>query len=81
VIPPGEMERLFQPFQQFGSERIRHTGGPGLGLAIVRGIASAHRAALTARARPDGGLGIDVSFPASAAVRPDGLMAGSPPAR
>jgi signal transduction histidine kinase len=63
VIPPGEVERVFQPFQQLGSERIRHTDGHGLGLAIVRAIASAHRATLTPRARPEGGLTIEVNFP------------------
>jgi signal transduction histidine kinase len=47
VIPPGEVERLFQPFQQLGNERIRHTDGHGLGLAIVRAIADAHGATLT----------------------------------
>jgi signal transduction histidine kinase len=63
VIPPGEVERLFQPFQQLGSQRIRHTDGHGLGLAIVRAIASAHSATLTPRARPEGGLDIEVRFP------------------
>jgi signal transduction histidine kinase len=63
VIPPGEVERLFQPFQQLGSQRIRHTNGHGLGLAIVRAIASAHGATLIPRARPEGGLDIEVSFP------------------
>jgi signal transduction histidine kinase len=65
VILPDEIERLSQPFQQLGSERIRHAGGHGLGLAIVRAIASAHGAALIPRARPEGGLDIEVSFPAS----------------
>ena len=37
--------------------------GHGLGLAIVRAIADAHGAALTARARPGGGLDIEVTFP------------------
>jgi signal transduction histidine kinase len=63
VIPPGEVERLFQPFQQLGSQRIRHADGHGLGLAIVRAIASAHGATLIPRARPEGGLDIEVSFP------------------
>jgi signal transduction histidine kinase len=63
VVPPGEVERLFQPFQQLGGERIRHTDGHGLGLAIVHAIASAHGATLIPRARPEGGLDIDVSFP------------------
>ena len=63
LIPPDKLSRLFQPFQQLGSERIRHTDGHGLGLAIVHAIASAHSAALSARARPDGGLDIEVGFP------------------
>jgi signal transduction histidine kinase len=63
VIPPNELERLFQPFQQFGIQRIQHTDGHGLGLAIVRAIASAHGATLIPHARPQGGLDIEVSFP------------------
>ena len=47
VIAPDEADRLFQPFQHPGTERIRHTGGHGLGLAIVRAIASAHSAAVS----------------------------------
>src|SRR3984957_5891711 len=32
VIPPGELDRLFQPFQRLGDERVRHQGdGHGLG--------------------------------------------------
>jgi signal transduction histidine kinase len=62
VIPPGEVDRLFQPFQQLTGERTRTGGGHGLGLAIVAAIASAHGAPLTARARPEGGLAITVSF-------------------
>jgi len=54
---------LFQPFRQLGTERIRHGGGHGLGLAIVRAIADAHGAALTASPRPQGGLEIEVIFP------------------
>ena len=38
--------------------------GVGLGLAIVQAIADAHDATVTAQARPGGGLGIDVAFPA-----------------
>ena len=62
-VSAGEVDRLFQPFQRLGSERIRHAGGRGLGLAIVRAIADAHGATLTARARPEGGLDVEVSFP------------------
>ncbi len=63
VVPPGEVERLSQPFQQLGSERLRRGDGHGLGLAIVSAIARAHNASLAARARPGGGLDLEVSFP------------------
>jgi len=63
VIPPGEVDRIIEPFQRLGTERVRHGSGHGLGLAIVRAIAGVHGAALTVTARPDGGLAIDVSFP------------------
>jgi signal transduction histidine kinase len=64
LIPPDEVERLFQPFQQLGGQRVQHGDGHGLGLAIVRAIANAHGATLNPRARPEGGLDIEVSFPA-----------------
>ena len=44
-------------------DRIRHTGGHGLGLAIVQAIARAHGATLPPCARPEGGLDIEVTFP------------------
>jgi signal transduction histidine kinase len=73
VIPAAEIDRLFQPFQQLGADRVGRgghgdndrdggDGGHGLGLAIVRAIAVAHGAALSARARPGGGLAIEVGF-------------------
>jgi signal transduction histidine kinase len=63
VIAPELLGRLFQPFGRADGERIRHTGGHGLGLAIVQAIARAHGATLTPRARPEGGLDIEVTFP------------------
>ena len=61
-VSAGEVDRLFQPFQRLGSERTGHDGGHGLGLAIVRAIADAHGADLTATARPGGGLDVEVRF-------------------
>jgi signal transduction histidine kinase len=63
VVPPAEVQRLFQPFQRLGGARTQHKGGHGLGLSIVQAIATTHQAELTTRARPQGGLTIDVSFP------------------
>ena len=62
-IPPAEVSRLFQPFQRLGAERAHQPEGHGLGLAIVRAIADAHGAAVTASARDDGGLEVAVTFP------------------
>jgi signal transduction histidine kinase len=63
LIPPDAVEYLFQPFRQLGIQRIRHGDGHGLGLAIVRAIADAHHATITASPRPQGGLDIEVIFP------------------
>jgi signal transduction histidine kinase len=64
VIPAGELIRLFQPFQRLSSHEREGAGGVGLGLAIVRAIADAHDATLTAHAPTGGGLVIDAGFPA-----------------
>jgi len=76
VIPPAEVDRLFQPFQRLGPRPARPDGhGHGLGLSIVRAIASAHAATITARPRPGGGLAIDVTFPGHPVPAP--LLASS----
>jgi signal transduction histidine kinase len=62
VVPPGEVGRLLEPFQQLDGERTRHDGGHGLGMAIVAAVASAHGADLAVRARPEGGLDVTVTF-------------------
>lgn len=64
VIPTGELTRLFQPFERFGSRAGPAADGVGLGLAIVQSIADAHDATVSAHARSGGGLGVDVAFPA-----------------
>jgi signal transduction histidine kinase len=65
VIPAADVDRLFQPFQRLGPRPARRDGGHGLGLSIVRAIATAHAATITAQPRPGGGLAIDVTFPPS----------------
>jgi len=68
VIPPGEIGRLMQPFQRLATARSSDADGHGLGLPIVRAIATAHGATLTTRARPGGGMNVQVSFPACGAA-------------
>ena len=70
VVPPEEVDRLLAPFQRLSSQRTSHRDGLGLGLSIVAAIASAHDAVLAVRARPEGGLQVDVHFPARTAAAP-----------
>jgi signal transduction histidine kinase len=69
VVPPEQVDRLFEPCQRL--HRIADDGDHGLGLSIVRAIAVAHGAILTVHPRPEGGLAVEVAFPVmdSAGVR------------
>jgi signal transduction histidine kinase len=64
-VPPGEIERLFEPFQRLARERTASDRHRGLGLSIARAIASAHGGTVAAEPRPDGGLAVTVSLPAA----------------
>jgi signal transduction histidine kinase len=64
LVPADELDRLFEPFQRLGGGRVAGTDGHhGLGLSIVNAIALAHGATVNARARPEGGLAVTVSYP------------------
>jgi signal transduction histidine kinase len=63
VVPPEELDRLFQPFQRLDGRREAGRDGLGLGLSIVEAIATAHAAEVVVRARRDGGLDVEASFP------------------
>ena len=69
-IEPGDLARIFEPFergQQHGGER---PAGTGLGLAIARRIAEAHGGALTVTSEPGAGATFTFSLPHASA--PDG---------
>jgi Histidine kinase-, DNA gyrase B-, and HSP90-like ATPase len=72
------VERIFQPFQRLEGPRPSQSQGHGLGLAIVRAIATAHGATITTRVRPEGGLVIEVGFRATSPG--PGLNYGGQPA-
>jgi signal transduction histidine kinase len=61
VISSDQVNRLFEPFQRL--HRTADDGHHGLGLSIVRAIARAHGATLTAHPGPHGGLVVEVAFP------------------
>jgi signal transduction histidine kinase len=79
VIPADEVDRLFQPFQRLATACAGNSDGHGLGLSIVRAIATAHGAALTAHAQPEGGLHINVRFLASDCPPPSQPRPAIPP--
>jgi signal transduction histidine kinase len=63
-VPPLEVERLFEPFRRLTTRRTNGgNAGHGLGLSIVKAIATAHQGQLTAHAQPDGGLTVQVALP------------------
>src|SRR5215472_16579045 len=63
AVSATAVDRLFQPFQRAGADRVSRGDGLGLGLSIVEAIAVAHGATLTARPIPEGGLQVEVTFP------------------
>jgi signal transduction histidine kinase len=62
-IPPGEAERVFEPFYRLETSRSRETGGIGLGLSLVRSTARAHGGDVVLANRPQGGLRARVTLP------------------
>ncbi|GLY86918.1 sensor histidine kinase [Actinoallomurus iriomotensis] len=77
VVPGDQVQRLFQPFRRLAPERHGRRDGLGLGLAIVDAVAQAHHAALTAGARPEGGLSITVRFAQASPVDLVGVASGA----
>ncbi len=63
VVPGDAVDELFQPFRRLDADRTSHGDRLGLGLSIVHAVADAHHATITTRARPHGGLAVEVHFP------------------
>jgi signal transduction histidine kinase len=61
-IPDDAVPSLFEPFRRMEA-RTGVCDGVGLGLSITRSVATAHRATVTARSQPAGGLDISVVIP------------------
>jgi signal transduction histidine kinase len=55
-IPEAEFANVMEPFVRLEASRNRDTGGSGLGLALARGAAQAHRGTLELENRSEGGL-------------------------
>ena len=61
-VEANEVETYFEPFVRRTDEGAAR-GGLGLGLSIVRTIVESHGGTITARARDEGGLEIEVRLP------------------
>jgi signal transduction histidine kinase len=75
AIRADELARLFEPFEQIHPQAV--CAGLGLGLAVVKAIADAHAARISAQVRPGGGLRLEVAFPLRAAPREGAPQPGS----
>jgi hypothetical protein len=65
VLDKDSVARLAEPFRRVGADRTGPQKGQGLGLSIVAAVAAAHDGALELRARPQGGLRVQITIPAA----------------
>ena len=71
-IPEQALEAVLHPFERLEASRNRETGGAGLGLAIVRGIAEGHGGRLRLENRRPSGLAAILTLPVKAGATPSG---------
>jgi len=64
-IPPGDVERVFEPFVRLDAARDRESGGAGLGLSIARSIVTAHGGTLTLETALGRGSRFTIHLPAA----------------
>lgn len=62
-FPPGDLDRLPEPFYRPDPSRSKRTGGYGLGLSICKRIMDAHRGALELERNVGRGATVTLTFP------------------
>jgi len=62
-IPPGDRERIWEKFVRLERADQAHAGGAGIGLSVVRDLASLHGATARVEAAAGGGSRFVVEFP------------------
>jgi PAS domain S-box-containing protein len=69
-VPPGEVDRIFQPFVQLDGGLARQHGGTGLGLPLVRRLAELHGGSLRVETAEGAGSRFVLTLPHAPASRP-----------
>jgi signal transduction histidine kinase len=64
-VPAIDRERIFERFARLDGSRARDSGGAGLGLAVVRSIATRHGGYVWADTSPLGGARFTIELPAA----------------
>ena len=64
-IPPADLERVFERFYRVDKSRVRHPGGTGIGLAIVKHLVELLGGDVRASNRPEGGAVVTLRLPLS----------------
>jgi signal transduction histidine kinase len=73
MLDAGEVRELARPFRRLAPDRTGSDSGTGLGLSIVAAIAATHHGTMDLHARPQGGLRVVITLPASAQAAMAGL--------
>jgi signal transduction histidine kinase len=61
-VPERELRAIFEPFHRVENELTRRAKGTGIGLALVKGLASRMGAVVRARNLPQGGFEVALGF-------------------
>lgn len=64
-IPPEHLPHVFERFHRADPSRARTSGGFGLGLSLVRSIATLHNGAASIQSTPGSGTTVTLTFPAA----------------
>jgi signal transduction histidine kinase len=70
-IAAEDQEKIFEPFQQVDNSLSRQFPGTGLGLPLVKNLATLHQATVTVRSAPGKGTEFTVQFPENRTLMAD----------
>ena len=65
-VPPDDLERILEPFEQGGRATTDHAAGAGLGLTLVKAFCELHGGTLTVTSAPGQGFSATIALPAAA---------------